>query len=206
MSALWYAYEANAGSARLVVTQLYRQLVGEIAEGVRTTAFEAPGVEIYLPIEQRRVARGGVVRRLERPLFGRYFFARLDLDCISRETRAARTAIQRQPGLGLVQLGDTILAVRDAEIAAIKAQENARGVVPFANLANVFAAGQEVNVLRGAFTTCGGTVQRIGTALVDRMDYLGHRREERVAVALVAVAMFGRETLVELEERDLEHA
>ena len=185
MTVRWFVFRVNPTSARLVVARLVVQAI--------------EGLELYLPIEQRRVCRRGAVSVLERPLFGPYLFCQLDLE------GPALAPLQRQRGIhGLVRIGPNILAVRDDEIEAVRRQENARGVIPFANVQNIFKPGQAVRVTDGPFTSFPGTVTRIDTAMVEREDYQGRKQIERVAIAVVDVSIFGRSTPVELQESQLE--
>lgn len=187
MTASWYVWRCLPGASRL------------FAERFAQRPVEA--VEVYQPIEQLRLCRRGAVRVLQRPLFGSYVFCHLDIQTPSYGLLKRFKGIDK-----IVQIGPNVLAVRDSEIADVRARENARGVIPAESVVNIFKRRDSVHVVDGLWTGYSGEVARTGKTSMEREDHRGVATLERVAVAFVNLAIFGRSTLVEIVESQLETA
>lgn len=199
----WHIVVVLAGSARLVVARLHKELLGDPAPTWSGSGFSVDGLDVYLPLREVRLHRAGRVRFWRTPLFGPYMFARFDVEAKGHENHWP--LLSRQPGvLELLHVTGGIAAVDDAEIATIRAQENAKGVIPHAIAQNVLKLGDQVRITDGPFQHFNGPVEEIDTRVERHVDYRGRTVTERVAIARVRVTIFGRESLTEVEERFLE--
>lgn len=190
----WHVVCTLAGAARLVMWRIHDRLLGEPERGWIERSVTAPGLDLYLPIEEHRVCRRGIVRHIRWPMFGPYIFARFDDDM--------RAFVLDQPGVRGVLRGRPIA---DSDIAAVRALENAKGVVPVGSAKPIFKAGDRVRVLDGPFSSFRGVVERPGGRLIEHVDWRGYVTKERIATARVLVSIFGRDTPIDIEEKWLEH-
>lgn len=196
----WNVAPTDPGAGRLILRQLHQRLLGKPDADWRGNHLVAPGLELYLPIEQIRIAgRRGRVHTYQRALYGPYLFVRMADDS------PAWGVFMEQAGVrGRLRQGKGFAAVGHEAIATLRGLENARGVIPAAQAKAVLAPGQTVRILAGPFTDHTAVIDRPDARTVERIDWRGLAVKERVATQHVLVALFGRETDAEIDERDLE--
>ena len=139
------------------------------------------GFEAYLPLcraMRRHARRQEVVRR---PLFPRYVFVGLDLSTDRWRAVNGTLGVSR-----LVSHGDRPAPLPDAVIAALRAGEDAEGLVSLTSLV-LFDPGARLRVLDGAFAGQTGIYQTMTEAerVVLLFDLIGS--QVRVAVPIHAV-------------------
>ena len=138
--------------------------------------------DVYLPRYQKRRRHARRVEFVTAPLFPRYLFVSIDLTAQRWRSVFSTVGVSR-----LICTGETPTPVPDAVIAAIRAREDASGLV---NLGNrpLFAVGDKIRLLDGAFADCLGLYEGLKDS--DRvailLDLLG--RKVRVMVDIDAVA------------------
>lgn len=117
------------------------------------------GVEAYLPLVQQHRCRleRGVRKRyiVERPLFDGYLFGHFDVETV-------RWAVinRARHVIGLVRIGPAIVAVRDHEIAIVRALEGDRRLVD-AKVEALFKKGDFVRIVNGLSASYSGPVTRV---------------------------------------------
>lgn len=142
------------------------------------------GFEAYLPRFKKTRRHARKVDEILAPLFPRYLFVGIDLEVDGWRS------IQGTRGVSYLLVTDNRPAVVPTAIVQdLKKQENAEGLLPVES-ANLFAKGDRVRVLEGAFEG--------QTATIDRLD-----DRERVQLLL---SFFGRETSVSVPAYALEAA
>lgn len=180
----WYALRCAPSSARLIQVRI---------------AQRAPDIDLYIPVEERRAHRGGIERRWQTPLIPGYIFARLWL-----EAGGWQILIEQRGVHGFLKAGDAVAVISDRDIAAIRAKENPRGVIPSPSARTIFGKGERVLIQSGPFAGHQGKIDRTGTKQIDRVNWRGDVTREPIAVARVLVSIMGTEAPTEIEEQDLE--
>lgn len=144
----WYVVQTHAHAEAKAAWHLARQ-----------------GYLTYLPRYRKRRRHARRVEEVAAPLFPRYLF-------IAANAAAERwRAIQSTVGVArLVCNGDTPAAVGAGVIEALRAREDARGLIAL-DTGPRFAPGEPVRILDGAFAACLGLFE----SMTDR---------ERVAILL----------------------
>lgn len=161
----------------VVHTQARQELVAE-------QQLIAQGFEVYVPRFKKITRHARKTRETLAPLFPRYIFLNLDLDT------ARWRSINGTRGVAYVLThADQPAMIADKIISALKAQENAEGIVPVSSVA-VFAAGDKVRVLEGPF--------KDHTAVFSQLD-----DKQRVQLLLT---FMGRETKISLSPYAVEAA
>ncbi len=138
-------------------------------EGAVTQALTARGVPAYFPrvLEPRQHVRAphGPV-----PLFPAYVFAR----CVVAERYAL---VHYCPGAaGVVRFGDSMAAVEDDFLAALREREGERGYLVIGDARKPFATGARVRVVNGPLRGVEGIVTR----------YLPAKDRVRLLLAMVS--------------------
>jgi transcriptional antiterminator RfaH len=151
------------------------------AEAKALSHLRNQGFRPYLPRYAKRRRHARRSEEVPAPLFPRYLFVRLDLG--AERWRAVRSTIGVA---GLVSHGETPAPVPDGIVEAIKAREDARGLVvlqPAFDLSN----GDRVTITEGALEGCCGLFEGLSDdqRVVVLLDLLG--REVRVRVPPAAL-------------------
>jgi transcriptional antiterminator RfaH len=142
------------------------------------------GYEIYLPRYLKRHRHARKVDFVAKPLFPRYMFVAID------------TATQRwrpiQSTLGvshLVTIGNDPAAVPNGIISALKAREDAKGLVKM-DAPPKFAPGDKVRVLAGVFMDSAGVFDGVGDhdRVAILLDMLGGKVRVHLDADMVAAA------------------
>ncbi len=193
MNSGWHVASTTAGAARLVMARVHSRLLGDPPTGWIERSVIAPNLELYLPLEEIRTVRRGIVKYHRWPMFGAYAFCRFDDEM--------RAWLLKQSGVRDILPGRPI---PDHLLADVRALENAKGVVPVSTSKPIFEEGANVRICDGPLSGFEGAVERPGGRLVEHVDWRGVKRTERVATARVRVAMFGRDTAMEMVESQLE--
>ena len=160
-NALWCVVQTQANGEAKAAEHLRRQ-----------------GYEIYLPryLKRRRHARK--VDFVAKPLFPRYMFVAIDI-----ATQRWRS-IQSTSGVArLVTNGDEPAAVPEGVVRALRAREDAKGLVKL-DAVPAFTPGDKVRVLGGAFIDNAGLFD--GMADHDRVSILLEMLGRKVRVVLDA--------------------
>ena len=134
------------------------------------------GFRPYLPRHAKRRRHARRVEEVAAPLFPRYLFVRLDL--AAERWRAIRSTV----GVAdLISHGDTPAPVPDGVVEAIRAREDARGLVVLEAPLNL-AKGDRVTIADGALEGCAGLFEAVtdDARVVVLLQLLG--REIRVRV------------------------
>jgi transcriptional antiterminator RfaH len=142
------------------------------------------GFETYLPRYQKRRRHARKVDFVAKPLFPRYMFVAIDV-----ATRRWR-AIQSTQGVSrLVCNGEEPAAVPDGVLGALRAREDERGFVRM-EAKPVFAPGDKVRVLAGAFMDNAGLFEGMGDhdRVAILLDMLGRKVRVHLDVDLIAAA------------------
>lgn len=157
----WYVVQTQANGEAKAAQNLLRQ-----------------GFDIYLPryLKRRRHARK--VDFAVKPLFPRYLFVAIDI-----ATQRWRSIQSTQGVSHLVCNGDEPAALPNGVLAALRAREDDRGFVRM-DAKPVFAPGDKVRVLAGAFTDNAGLFDGAGDH--DRVSILLNMLGRQVRVLLDA--------------------
>lgn len=168
MSERWFPIATRFGAEQLAVDSLVE--LGHWA---------------YVPILRETVGNGRGKRAIrESALFPGYAFCWLDRERVDWHAVGAAKGV-----CGLVRVGNAIVAVPDADIVrAERFVTEARRAKPKAEL--LYGVGQQVRVVRGAFESFNGIVQK---ALI-------LKGRPRVVVEL---SLFGRLSPAELDQADV---
>ncbi len=78
MNSGWHVASTTAGAARLVMARVHSRLLGDPPTGWIERSVIAPNLELYLPLEEIRTVRRGIVKYHRWPMFGAYAFCRFD--------------------------------------------------------------------------------------------------------------------------------
>jgi transcription antitermination factor NusG len=115
------------------------------------------GIEVYCPLEERRLQRRGRVRRVRAPWLPGYLFVRL--------TRPALLLSDRRGVIGLLRGAGEIAILPDGLVETIRARADTDGVIRARRAPDVsFGAGERVRVIDGAWTGLVGEVVRLSGA------------------------------------------
>ena len=167
IGARWYVVQTQVNGEAKAAQNLLRQ-----------------GYEVYLPryLKRRRHARK--VDFTAKPLFPRYMFVAIDV--ASQRWRS----IQSTYGVArLVTVGEDPAMVPEGVVRALRAREDDKGFIRLDRRA-VFAVGDKIRVLAGAFIDSAGLFDRMADH--DRvsilLDMLGRKVRVCLDVDMVAAA------------------
>lgn len=175
--------------------------VADRQEHIAAASIAAGGHEVYNPIEIQKYVRRGAIKKIMRPFFPGYVFAKIDIcDWI------ALAVLRELKGIiDFVRVGEAIGIISDADIKLVRQLENGHGEIPAA-AATKFKSGDYVRVADGPFSSFSGRIGQIGEEWVEREISYGIKRIDLVQFAFVEVSLFGRQTPVKLFGDQLEPA
>ncbi|MHC8508099.1 MAG: transcription termination/antitermination protein NusG [Rhodospirillales bacterium] len=160
----WYAVHTHAGAELKALMHLEQQ-----------------GFQAYLPRYLRRRSHARRVTWSPSPLFPRYLFAAMDLG--AQRWRAVNSTI----GVSrLVTQGDAPAPAPEGVVEALRAHENAEGVIDFKTR---FKKGDRVIITEGPFMDRVGLLENMPDdhRVIVLLDLLG--RETRVALGEASVQL-----------------
>lgn len=170
----WYVIHTQTGAEERAKVGLERK--------VETSALKQYVDEIVVPTEQVSEVRGGKKRITERKFFPGYLLVKMEM------TEESWYLVKTTPGItGFIGAGNKPSAISQDEVDAIFKRKEDTEVRPTPKM--TFNIGESIRISEGPFANFNGTV----------MEVFPDRGKVKVSVSI-----FGRSTLVELENWQVE--
>ncbi len=170
----WYVVHTQTGSEEKARAGLERRM--------ETTALKQYVSEIVVPTEQVSEIRGGKKRIMARKFFPGYIMIKMDMN------KESWYLVKTTPGItGFIGPGRKPTAIADEEVQAILKRRDDTETKPMPKM--IFDLGEAIRIADGPFGNFNGTV----------MEVFPDRGKLKVSVSI-----FGRSTLVELENWQVE--
>ena len=156
-----------------------------LKEGLAKTELLQQEFDVFLPLYQTTVRHARKITTVEKPLFPRYMFVRIDID-----NHQWRSVNGTRGVVSLMTQNNKPVSVRDTIIDILQAEQGDSGVLTLKAL-NHFAPGSKVRFIDGAFEGYDAIVQKMF--------------DDKTRVQLL-LSFLGRETSVSAPLMDIEAA